>query len=97
MAVHSEVEVEATPQEVWDALVTEEGRERWLEEDRQIEVVHAEEPKRLVWTWSQEGEPPTRVEFLIVAAPAGTRVVVSETVPSFPIAMLVECFTAVAA
>ncbi len=30
--VSREVEVEATPEEVWEALVTEEGRERWLDE-----------------------------------------------------------------
>ena len=27
-----EIEVEASPEEVWEALSTEEGRERWLEE-----------------------------------------------------------------
>jgi N-methylhydantoinase B len=33
MSVRREVEIEASPEEVWEALATEEGRDRWLEED----------------------------------------------------------------
>src|ERR1700712_6019853 len=53
MPAQQEVDVEATPEEVWEALVTEEGRERWLgepERDIHIEVVDA--PNRLVWWWA---------------------------------------------
>ena len=83
-----EIEVEATPEEVWDALATEEGRERWLEDepDREILVEAAEAPHRLVWWWWEGDEPATRVEFLVVAAPAGARVVVVESDPPFPLA-----------
>lgn len=84
-SVRREVEIEATPEEVWESLATEEGRDRWLEDDpeREIHVERADEPSRLVWWWWSGDEPATRVEFLVVAAPAGARVVVTETVPSF--------------
>ena len=84
-SVRREVEIEATPEEVWESLATDEGRDRWLEDDpdREIHVERADEPSRLVWWWWSGDEPATRVEFLVVAAPAGTRVVVTETAPSF--------------
>lgn len=88
-----EIEIEATPEEVFEALVTEEGRERWLgepERDVHIEVVQA--PSRLVWWWAGEDEPATRVEFEIAAVPAGTRVVVTEREPGFPLARLAASF-----
>ena len=90
-----EIEVEASPEEVWEALTTEEGRERWLEDDpdREIHVEHADEPSRLVWWWWSGDEPATRVEFLVVAAPAGTRVIVTETMPVFPLTMFASSFS----
>ncbi len=97
--VRREVEIEATPEEVWESLASENGRERWLEDDpeREIHVEVADEPSRLVWWWWSGDEPATRVEFLVVAAPAGTRVVVTETVPSFPLTALTRAFALVAA
>jgi hypothetical protein len=50
-----------------------------------------------VWRWSGTDEEPTRVEFLVVGEPAGTRVIVTETAPRFPLAMLSEAFALVAA
>jgi uncharacterized protein YndB with AHSA1/START domain len=98
MDVQREVEVEASPEEVWEALVTEEGRERWLAEpDREIHVESSEAPHRLVWWWGGEDTPATRVAFEIVAVPAGTRVVVTESAPSFPLAMLAASFELVLA
>jgi uncharacterized protein YndB with AHSA1/START domain len=98
MAVRREVDVDATPEEVWEALATDEGRERWLEEsEREIHVEVLDAPHRLVWWWAGAEEPATRVEFLLVASPAGTRVVVTESVPSFPIAMLAASFERVLA
>jgi len=39
MPVTREVDVDASPEEVWEALATEEGRERWLQEpEREISV-----------------------------------------------------------
>jgi uncharacterized protein YndB with AHSA1/START domain len=93
-----EVDVEATPEEVWEALVTEEGRERWLDEpDREIHIESADPPSRLVWWWSGEEEAATRVAFQIVELPRGTRVVVTESSPSFPLAMLASSLMLVAA
>ena len=98
MAVSSEIDIEASPEEVWEALATEQGRERWLQEpDREIDVEVIDAPHRLVWWWSSDEEPPTRVEFVLVPAVAGTRVVVTESVPSFPIATLAASFAMVAA
>jgi len=97
MKVRREVEIEATPEEVWEALATEEGRERWLDEpDRQVHVEVVDAPSRLVWWWWEGDEPPTRVELLVVAAPAGARVLVVESVPSFPLAAMAASFAAVA-
>lgn len=90
MDTRREIEIEASPEDVWEALATEEGREAWLEDEpaREIVVESAEEPHRLVWWWWTEDAPATRVEVLVVAAPAGSRVVVIESAPSFPLPAL---------
>ncbi len=96
--VAREVLVEASPEEVWEALATEEGRERWLEPgEREVAVVVAEEPAHLVWWWSPDGarEEPTRVEFRIRAVAGGTRVIVVETAPRLPLEMLARHASAV--
>jgi uncharacterized protein YndB with AHSA1/START domain len=94
MSVRREVEIEATPEEVWEAVVTEEGRDTWLEPDpeREVHVEVVEEPSRLVWWWWRGDEPATRVELLVVAAPAGSRVVVVESQPAFPLVALATAF-----
>jgi uncharacterized protein YndB with AHSA1/START domain len=100
MAVRREVDIEAAPEEVWEALVTEEGRQRWLDEPDQDRAIHIEQhdaPHRLVWWWGGPEEPVTRVEFQIVALPASTRVIVTESVPSFPLAMFAASLSLVVA
>ena len=100
MSVHREVEIEATPEEVWEALATEEGREGWLEEEpgREILVETADAPRRMVWRWGEGEASATRVETLGVAAPAGARVIVTESVPgAFPLTALAACFCPVTA
>ncbi len=98
MSVTREVHVQASPEEVWEAIASEQGRERWLDEpEREIHIEHADEPHRLVWWWSYAEEAPTRVEFLVVAAPAGTRVLVTESMPAFPIASFAQSFALVCA
>ncbi len=95
--VRREVEIDASPEEVWEAIATEQGRERWLEEpERQIHVERAEPPHRLTWWWASEEEPATRVEFRIVALPRGTRVIVTESAPRAPIAALAASLELVA-
>jgi uncharacterized protein YndB with AHSA1/START domain len=97
-SVRREIEIEAAVDEVWDALATEEGRAEWLGEDeREIRVESADAPNRLVWWWWEGDEPATRVEFLVVPAVSGTRVVVIESSPSVPLAMLSARFALVAA
>jgi uncharacterized protein YndB with AHSA1/START domain len=94
----TQVEIDATPEEVWEALVTEEGRETWLAEpDRDVHIEVVQAPSRLVWWWTGEDESATRVEFQIVAVPAGTRVVVTESEPAFPISLLARSFARVPA
>ncbi len=99
MQVTREVDIEAAPDEVWEALVTEEGRERWLGEERyDIEVEVQDPPQRLVWWWgADEAEYQRRVEIEVRAIPTGTRVVVVESAPSFPLPALAASFALVAA
>ena len=91
--VRREVVLDATPEEVWEAIATEQGRERWLEDDeaeREIHVESIDAPRRLVWWWSTPDAPATRVDFDILATPTGTRVVVTESAPAptFPLARM---------
>ena len=90
--VRREVEIDASPDDVWEAIATDEGRERWLEPDpaREIRVEPTEEPGRLVWWWWREDEAPRRVELTIVGVPAGTRVTVIESAPAFPLTLLAQ-------
>ncbi len=89
MPARSEIEIEATPEEVWEALATEEGRERWLgEEAHAVDVEVVEEPRRLVWWWNADEHARTRVELEIVRSPGGARVIVVESEPSFPLSLL---------
>lgn len=101
MAVRREIDVDGSPEEVFEALATEEGRERWLAEpEREIHVEVLDAPHRLVWWWAGAEEPATRVEFVVVAGTEPhqpTRVVVTESVPSFPLAMLAASFERVLA
>jgi uncharacterized protein YndB with AHSA1/START domain len=101
MPVSREIEIEAPPEEVWEALATEEGRERWLgEPERDIHVEALDFPHRLAWWWASPDEPATRVEFQLVPGTqhrTSTRVIVTESVPSFPLARLAASFALVAA
>ena len=99
--VAREIVVRASREEVWEALATEEGRQRWLEldgePDVEVEVEVAEAPSRLVWWWSAAQGPATRVEFLVSAVADGTRVLVTERAPRLPIEMLASSICLVAA
>jgi hypothetical protein len=86
MPARTEIDVEATPEEVWEHVSTEEGREGWLHPDEAADVwvETVEAPHRLVWWWG-EG----RVELDVVARPdGGSRVVVTESRPAFPVTAL---------
>lgn len=92
-----EVEIDASPEEVWEALATEEGRDEWLEHDpdRKLEVEQSEAPDRLVWWWWKGNEQPRKVELQVIGVPLGTRVIVTETEPSFPLPQLRAAFARV--
>jgi uncharacterized protein YndB with AHSA1/START domain len=99
--VRREIEIEAEPDEVWEAIATEEGRDSWLGDDedagREIVVESELAPHRIVWWWWEGSEPATRVEFVLVPAVSGTRVVVTESSPSVPLASLSARFALVVA
>jgi uncharacterized protein YndB with AHSA1/START domain len=89
--VTREIEIDAPVEDVWETLATEAGRERWLEEDPdRILIVESEEPpSRIAWWWWTEETAATHVEIDVVAIPAGSRVIVTETLPaSFPMARM---------
>ncbi|MEJ7786369.1 MAG: hypothetical protein WKF96_16315 [Solirubrobacteraceae bacterium] len=94
--VEHEVEIEATPEEVWEAIATDEGRQRWLDDDREVLVEVVEKPTRLVWWWAGE-DAWSRVEVTLAPAVSATRVVVRETVPTFPLVALASGLARVAA
>lgn len=98
--VRREVEIDAPPEEVWEAIATEEGRERWLEDDpdRELEVEPGSGPGRIVWWWRNDpAQEPRRVEVRVLPSDGGARVIVTETAPLFPLARLQAAFALVAA
>ncbi len=91
--VTHEITIDAPIEDVWEAVATEDGRDRWLEadEDRRLVVEQAEPPRRISWWWWQEtdAEPARYVDVRIVSVPDGTRVTVTEARPSIvPVARL---------
>src|ERR1700722_17370407 len=99
MPASREIEIEALPEDVWDALVDSDRREDWLQEpNREVHIEVVEAPSRLVWGGGGGDEPATRVEFKIVAAPAGARVIVTESEPAaFPLSTLAASFASATA
>lgn len=93
-SVRREVDIDASPDEVWEALATEEGREAWLEPDpeRELEVEAQDAPEHLVWWWWRGDEQPRKVELRLIGVPWGTRVIVTETEPQFPLPQLCAAF-----
>jgi uncharacterized protein YndB with AHSA1/START domain len=102
-SVTREITVDAPLEDVWEAVSTEDGRERWLEpdEDRRIVVEKTLAPSHISWWWWHESddEPARYVDVDVVAIPDGaTRVIVTETQPTVvPITRLAASFGLVAA
>ena len=93
--VRREIEVDASPDEVWDLLVDEECREEWLEPDpdRKLRIETAIAPEWLVWWWWSGDQPAHRVEVVLLPVPCGTRVLVTESTPAeFPLARMAATF-----
>jgi uncharacterized protein YndB with AHSA1/START domain len=92
MKLNREITLPATPAEVWDSLT----EPAWLGEDASIDlrpagevrvgfVEQADEPRRLVFWWSQPEEDATRVEIDLEETDGET---VLRVVESRPLAML---------
>ena len=87
--VQRETLVEASPDEVWEALTDEDRLEEWLApeveldpfEGGEIAVRDGDEERNgtVAFTWSRPGEGESFVEFTIEALPGGSRVTVVET------------------
>ncbi|MFL5846477.1 MAG: hypothetical protein ACJ762_17465 [Solirubrobacteraceae bacterium] len=88
------IDIEASPEDVWEAISTDEGREAWLDDDREVHVEAVEEPARLVWWWAGDAEW-TRVEITLVPLVSATRVIVRESAPSFPMTALARAWALV--
>lgn len=101
--VTREITVDAPLEDVWEAVSTDEGRERWLEpdDDRRIVVERTMAPSHISWWWWSESdaEPARHVDVDVVAIPdGGTRVTVTETQPAMvPMAQLAARFELVRA
>ena len=97
-SVTREITVGSPLEDVWEAVSTEEGRERWLEpdEDRRLVVERTMAPSHISWWWWSESddEPARYVDVDIVALPDGdTRVIVTESQPAMlPMARLAASF-----
>jgi uncharacterized protein YndB with AHSA1/START domain len=99
-SVTHEITIDALPEEVWEAVSTDAGRERWLEPDpaRELIVEVSEPPARITWWWWRDDEPARHVDVRISPVPDGTRVTVTETEPAIvPLAQLAATFELVLA
>jgi uncharacterized protein YndB with AHSA1/START domain len=85
--VEREATLPAGPDEVWEALTDEDRLAEWLGDDLDRDIEEVVERERVVFTWERPGDGPSRVEFAIEAVPAGTRLVVTETQITGPVAM----------
>lgn len=94
-SVTREITIDAPPEDVWEAVSTEDGRERWLEPDadRRLVVERTLAPHQISWWWwnDSDDEPARYVDVQIIGVPdgGGTRVTVTETLPAMvPMAQL---------
>jgi hypothetical protein len=98
--VVNEVVIDAPIEAVWEAVATEEGRERWVTEPGEptpeVRVNAAQAPTRIAWWWWQAGETPRHVDLWISAVPGGTRVIAIESAPGLPLPMLAASLAACA-
>ena len=82
------VVIDAPPEDVWEAIATEEGRTAWLGDERDVHVTEADAPRRLVWWWLDD-DGVSRVQVELTPAVSGTRVTVTESAPTpFPLTAL---------
>lgn len=89
------VDIDSSPEDVYELLASDAGRQAWLEPDRERTiVVEAAEPPsdtesgRISWWWWSGDDAPRQVELWVVAIPVGSRVIAIESAPSLPLTML---------
>ena len=85
------VEVDAAPDDVWQAVADPAERALWLDDPdalaRHVRVDESSPGQRLVWTWWRPGDEGDASTVSVVLSPVdggGTRVVVTETLPATP-------------
>jgi uncharacterized protein YndB with AHSA1/START domain len=95
--VVNSVDVDASPDDVFELLATEAGRDAWLEPDpeRTIAVESEQAPSdagsgRISWWWWSGDDAPRHVELWVVGRPAGSRVITIESAPALPLTMLAQ-------
>ena len=52
MHITREVVLDADRDEVWQALIDRDQRADWLEDDRPLQILHADTGRRLTWRWT---------------------------------------------
>jgi uncharacterized protein YndB with AHSA1/START domain len=85
--VERETVLPADVEEVWEALTDDDRLAEWLGDDLDRDVEEVVEHERVAFTWERHEEGPSRVEFGIEAVPDGTRLVVTETLITGPVAL----------
>lgn len=85
------VEIDAAPDEVWQAVADPAERAMWLDDPdalaRHVRLDESTPEHRLVWTWWRPGGEGDASTVSVVLSPVdggGTRVVVTESLPATP-------------
>jgi uncharacterized protein YndB with AHSA1/START domain len=52
MHVMRQVVLDADLDEVWNALIDSDERADWLDDDRPLQILHADAGRRLTWRWT---------------------------------------------
>src|SRR5262245_13891338 len=88
-AVTRSVDLDASPDDVWQAVADPDDRALWLDDpdavSRRVRVDEATPGERLVWTWWQPGDEDDASTVSVVLSPldtGGTRVIVTESLPA---------------
>ncbi len=91
------VDIESAPEDVFELLASDEGRDAWLEPDpdRTIVVEDQQAPShdesgRISWWWWSGDDAPRQVELWVVGIPSGCRVIAIESAPAMPLTMLAQ-------
>lgn len=98
--VRRDVLLDSDLDEVWHALVDAEIRTEWLDDDRPIQIVHADAGRRLEWRWcapDHHGVESTVTIELAATDDGRTRLTVTERASATANCSLAEAVVDVAA